>query len=69
MTKERRPCACRGYLEADPHPAFIEYAVRSHQREPQHREWWENQRLEDEKVSGPKVPLGPGSMFTVKRVG
>lgn len=68
MTKLRRPCACRGWIEAEPHPSSIEYAVRTHQRLPAHQDWWEETRLESEKTSGPNVPLGPDSMFYVKRI-
>lgn len=65
MVKERRVCACRSYIEADPHPASIEHAVRTHVAQPEHREWWEAARLESEKTSGPDVKLGPKSPFYV----
>lgn len=67
--KEKRWCACRVLLEADPDPKSIEHAVRVHQRQPEHRKWSDNQILEYEKTSGPNVPLGPKSPFVLKRVG
>lgn len=63
MTKERRLCACRLTIEAEPDPRSIEHAVSVHQRQPEHRAWWEAARLEAEKTCGPDVQLGEASMF------
>lgn len=34
--KERRQCACRVVIEADPVPEAIEHAVQVHQKQPEH---------------------------------
>ncbi len=40
MSRERRPCACRGIIEADAaDPTDIEKAVQAHQDTQQHAEY------------------------------
>lgn len=46
MSRERRPCACRGSLEADPSdPVDVERAVQAHQQELQHAAWRAREQL------------------------
>lgn len=59
MTRERRPCACRGSLEADPKdPVDVERAVRSHQREPIHAHWRAREQLAGNLVAPERVAVG-----------
>lgn len=54
-----RRCACRGFLEADPDDkAEVAAAVASHRQTLQHKDWWERQTVEDEKVHIP-VRIAP----------
>lgn len=58
MTRERRPCACRGSLEADPaDPVDVERAVRSHQRELQHVAWRAREQMAGNLVAPEPVTL------------
>jgi hypothetical protein len=45
-----RRCSCRQVIEAENTPRAIEAAVQQHQREPQHRAYWQRVQLEQEKV-------------------
>lgn len=63
MTRERRPCACRGAIEADPaDPRDVEAAVREHQTELQHRAFVEGEQLAGRYVAPEEirinVPIG-----------
>jgi len=60
MTRERRPCACRGSLEADPAiPADVEAAVRSHQRELLHIAWRAREQMAGNLVAAQRVDIAP----------
>jgi hypothetical protein len=48
MTSRR--CSCRQFIEAEDTPRAIEAAVQQHQREPEHRAYWQRVQLEQEKV-------------------
>ena len=46
MTRERRPCACRGSIEADPADhADVLQAVQQHQQTEQHADWRVREQL------------------------
>lgn len=66
MTRVRRPCACRAFLEADKEdPAEVAAVVAGHQRTPQHRDWWDEQSAIDEKV---RIPVQIGPRASLRRI-
>jgi len=68
VVKIKARCACSGFIEAEPDEASITNAVRVHQRQPEHRAEWEAYKQNAERKSGPDVPMGPSSIFYVKKV-
>jgi hypothetical protein len=61
MTRERRPCVCRGAaLEANrADPVDVEEAVRSHQRLLEHRSWVAREQLAGRLIVGAPTALAP----------
>lgn len=59
MSKVRKPCVCRGFLEADPaDPVDVEKAVQSHQQELQHLAWRAMAQINGELVAPERVAVG-----------
>lgn len=66
MTRERRPCACRSMVEAD--PGNVEQAVIDHQRLPEHREWATLEQLRGNFVAPQPMAKSPvGNVFPLLR--
>lgn len=60
---EKRQCACRKWIEAEPDSVSVFHAVRVHQETPEHRSYAMAQAEADERRSVP-VP----SLMLVRRV-
>jgi hypothetical protein len=66
VTTVRRRCACQQYLEADPRDSEeVVAAVVRDQKTAQHRDWWHDQQIIDEKV---RIPVLLGATAKLRRI-